>query len=34
LVFGSPRDPFDLLGYSDADWAGCKINRKSTSGTC
>jgi hypothetical protein len=25
---------FDLLGYSDADWAGCKINRKSTSGTC
>jgi hypothetical protein len=25
---------FDLLGYFDADWAGCKINRKSTSGTC
>jgi hypothetical protein len=25
---------FDLLGYSDADWAGCKINRKSTPGTC
>jgi hypothetical protein len=24
---------FDLLGYSDADWAGCKIDRKSTSGT-
>jgi hypothetical protein len=24
---------FDLIGYSDADWAGCKINRKSTSGT-
>jgi hypothetical protein len=23
---------FDLIGYSDADWAGCKINRKSTSG--
>ena len=22
---------FDLIGYSDADWAGCKINRKSTS---
>jgi hypothetical protein len=21
---------FDLLGYSDADWAGCKIYRKST----
>jgi hypothetical protein len=25
---------FDLIGYSDADWVGCKINRKSTSGTC
>jgi hypothetical protein len=25
---------FDLIGYSDADWARCKINRKSTSGTC
>jgi hypothetical protein len=25
---------FDLIGYSDADWAGYKINRKSTSGTC
>jgi hypothetical protein len=25
---------FDLKGYSDADWAGCKIDRKSTSGTC
>jgi hypothetical protein len=25
---------FDLIGYSDADWAGCKINRKRTSGTC
>jgi hypothetical protein len=25
---------FDLIGYSDADWAGCKIDRKSTSGTC
>jgi hypothetical protein len=23
---------FDLIGYSDADWAGCKIDRKSTSG--
>jgi hypothetical protein len=37
-----PRNPgvtpkgstFDLIGYSDADWAGCKIDRKSTSGTC
>jgi hypothetical protein len=25
---------FDLIGYSDDDWAGCKIDRKSTSGTC
>jgi hypothetical protein len=28
------RSSFDLIGYSDADWAGCKIDRKSTSGTC
>jgi hypothetical protein len=25
---------FDLLGYSDLDYAGCKVDRKSTSGTC
>jgi hypothetical protein len=25
---------FDLIGYSDADYAGCKIDRKSTSRTC
>jgi hypothetical protein len=25
---------FDLIDYFDADWAGCKIDRKSTSGTC
>jgi hypothetical protein len=25
---------FDLIGYSDVDWAGCKMDRKSTSGTC
>jgi hypothetical protein len=25
---------FDLIGYSDADWAGCKIDWKRTSGTC
>jgi hypothetical protein len=25
---------FDLIGYSDADYAGCKIDRKRTSGTC
>jgi hypothetical protein len=25
---------FNLLGYSDSDYAGCKVGRKSTSGTC
>jgi hypothetical protein len=25
---------FKLISYSDADYAGCKIDRKSTSGTC
>jgi hypothetical protein len=25
---------FDLIGYSDVDWTGCKIDRKSTSGAC
>jgi hypothetical protein len=25
---------FDLIGYLDVDYAGCKIDRKSTSGTC
>jgi hypothetical protein len=25
---------FDLIGYFDADYAGCKIDRKSTSGIC
>jgi hypothetical protein len=25
---------FDLIGYSDSDYAGCKVVRKSTSGTC
>jgi hypothetical protein len=24
----------DLLGYSDFDYAGCKVDRKSTSRTC
>ncbi|RVW29029.1 Retrovirus-related Pol polyprotein from transposon RE1 [Vitis vinifera] len=27
-------DNFELIGYSDADFAGCKVERKSTSGTC
>jgi hypothetical protein len=25
---------FDLIGYSDSDYAGCKVDRKSTLGTC
>jgi hypothetical protein len=25
---------FDLIGYSNADYSGCKIDRKSTSATC
>jgi hypothetical protein len=25
---------FELLGYSDVDYAGCKVDRKSTSKTC
>jgi hypothetical protein len=25
---------FNLLGYSDFDYAGCKVDQKSTSGTC
>jgi hypothetical protein len=25
---------FELHGYSDADYAGCKVDRKSTFGTC
>jgi hypothetical protein len=24
---------FEILGYSDVDYAGCKVDRKSTSGT-
>jgi hypothetical protein len=25
---------FDLIGYSDSDYVRCKVDRKSTSGTC
>jgi hypothetical protein len=25
---------FDLIGYSDVDYAGCKVDRKSTSRNC
>jgi len=28
------RSPIHLVGYSDSDFAGCKLDRKSTSGTC
>jgi hypothetical protein len=27
-------EKFELVGYSDSDYAGCKVERKSTSGTC
>jgi hypothetical protein len=34
LGFGTPKgSTFDLIGYFDADYARCKIDRKSTSGT-
>jgi hypothetical protein len=30
-----PKGPiFDLIGYSDSDYVECKVDRKSTSGTC
>ena len=30
-----PKDAkFDLIGYTDADWAGDKVEHKSTSGAC
>jgi hypothetical protein len=30
-----PKGPrFELLGYSDVDYARCKVDRKSTSETC
>ncbi|RVW51245.1 Retrovirus-related Pol polyprotein from transposon RE1 [Vitis vinifera] len=27
-------DNFELIGFSDADFVGCRVERKSTSGTC
>ena len=30
----SKGDNFELIGFSDADFAGCRVERKSTSGTC
>jgi hypothetical protein len=30
-----PKGPqFELVGFSDSDYAGCKVDRKSTSGGC
>ena len=30
-----PKDTsFDIVGYSDADFVGSRVDRKSTSGTC
>jgi hypothetical protein len=35
LGFGTPKgSTFDLIGYFEANYAGCKIDRKSASGTC
>jgi hypothetical protein len=35
LVLWYPKgDQFILIGYSNSDYAGCKIDRKSTLGTC
>jgi hypothetical protein len=28
------RSTFDLIVYSDSNYDGCKVDRKSTSGTC
>jgi len=33
-LFYSAASSIQLCGYSDADYAGCKLDRKSTSGTC
>jgi hypothetical protein len=33
-LFYPKSSTFDLVTYSDADFAGCKSDRKSTSGTC
>ena len=33
-IFYPKEITFDLGGYSDANYAGCKVDHKSTSGTC
>ncbi|GJZ09645.1 putative ribonuclease H-like domain-containing protein [Tanacetum coccineum] len=35
LAFGSPKDsPFDLVAYTDSDYAGASLDRKSTTRGC
>jgi hypothetical protein len=34
VIWYPKRSTFDLIRYSDSDYAGCKVDRKSTSGTC
>ena len=35
IVLWYPKSAhFDLVGFSDSDYAGCKVDRKSTSGGC
>jgi hypothetical protein len=33
-IWYSASSSLDLIGFSNADFAGCGIDRKSTSGTC
>jgi hypothetical protein len=33
-IWYSTSSSLDLVGFSDADFAGCRIDRKSTSETC
>jgi len=35
VCLGYPKGTkFELIGYSNSDYAGCKVERRSTSGTC
>ena len=33
-LFYEKSNNFDLIAYTDVDYDGCKIDRKSTSGSC
>jgi hypothetical protein len=33
-IWYSASSSLDLVGFSDADFTGCEIDRKNTSGTC